>query len=242
MRDFAQARAVERTHGAFSPLLRDSAQAAFFDAWFRGQSARAVRTLDAAIAATPLRSLPAQISPYPQVAQIYAMAGRPDRARAMLAQMQADIRDTSILRIREPDRHSALGYIALAEKHPLDAVREFRMSDSLPDGPASECAKCVAVSLGMAFDQANLPDSAIAEFRRYLDTPYTFALSVDNDNLAFVYKSLGQLYEAKGNAGEAATYYSKFVELWKNADPDLQPQVADVKQRLTHLRDTEKHP
>jgi hypothetical protein len=30
------------------------------------------------------------------------------------------------------------------------------------------------------------------------------------------------------------------VDLWKNADPDLQPQVKNVKQRLTHLRDTEK--
>ncbi|MDE3052987.1 MAG: hypothetical protein KGJ70_03815, partial [Gemmatimonadota bacterium] len=202
----------------------------------------AVHTLDAAIAATPLRTLPAEARPYAQLALIYAMAGRPDRARALLAQMEPDLRDTSLLRAAQPARHSALGYIALAEKRPLDAVREFRAADSLPDGPASDCAKCVAVALGMAFARANMPDSAIAEFRRYLDTPYFFAMTPDGDNLAFVYKSLGEEYEAKGNPGEAANYYSKFVELWKNADPDLQPQVADVRKRLTHLRDTEKRP
>ncbi|HUX33558.1 MAG TPA: hypothetical protein VMV51_06765, partial [Gemmatimonadaceae bacterium] len=62
------------------------------------------------------------------------------------------------------------------------------------------------------------------------------------DDLAFVYKSLGELYEAQGNPGEAANYYSKFVNLWQHADPDLQPQVADVKKRLAHLKDTEGHP
>ena len=244
MREYGASVAVLRANGAFAPVLLDSAQSAMFDAWFRGQPARAVRTLDAAIAATPLRSIPEEIrsTAYAQLSQIYSMAGRPDRARALLAQMQSEIRDTSILRASQPARHSALGYIALAEKHPLDAVREFRAADSLPDGPASDCAKCVAVTLGMAFDQANMPDSAIAEFHRYLDTPYEFATAPDGDDLAFVYKSLGELYEAQGNPGEAANYYSKFVNLWQHADPDLQPQVADVKQRLTHLRDTEKHP
>jgi len=29
---------------------------------------------------------------------------------------------------------------------------------------------------------------------------------------------------------------SKFVALWKNADPELQPAVADAKRRLTKLQ------
>jgi hypothetical protein len=31
-----------------------------------------------------------------------------------------------------------------------------------------------------------------------------------------------------------------FVDLWKNAEPELQPQVLDVKRRLARLGDTEK--
>jgi hypothetical protein len=57
--------------------------------------------------------------------------------------------------------------------------------------------------------------------------------------LAATYKRLGELYEAKGDAKNAATYYTKFVELWKTADAELQPKVAEVKKRLARL-DTER--
>jgi hypothetical protein len=54
-----------------------------------------------------------------------------------------------------------------------------------------------------------------------------------------VYKRLGELYEAKGNASQAESYLTKFVTLWANADPELQPRVAEAKQRLARLRDRE---
>jgi len=34
---------------------------------------------------------------------------------------------------------------------------------------------------------------------------------------------------------KAAEYYTKFIDLWKNADPELQPKVADAKARLAKL-------
>jgi hypothetical protein len=40
---------------------------------------------------------------------------------------------------------------------------------------------------------------------------------------------------------KAVGHYLKFVELWKNADPELQPKVASVKQRLARLQDVERH-
>ncbi len=242
LREWASALAIDQARGAYVPPIVDSLQSAFYDTWFRDQPARAVRTLDAAIAARPLSGYPAAWQIYAGLAKMYAIANRPDRALALLKEREAGLRDSTLRRLGEPARHSALGFIALAEKRPLDAVREFRASDSLPDGPANDCAACTAVPIGMAFEQANMPDSAIAEFQRYLTTPYADPISSHADNLALVYRSLGQLYEAKGDAGNAATYYTKFVDLWKNADPDLQPQVADVKQRFAHLRDTEKHP
>ncbi|MGH7688598.1 MAG: protein kinase domain-containing protein, partial [Gemmatimonadaceae bacterium] len=189
MRIRAQGAAEARARGAFAPALADSMPVAFFDAWFRGQPDRAVRTLDAALAATPLRTLPVAVRPYAGVAQIYAMAGQPGRARAILAQMDAEVKDSALIKSSAPDRHTALAMIALDEKRPLDAVREFRLADALPDGPANDCVKCTAVMLGMAFDRANLPDSAIAQFQRYLDTPYSVSFGTDGDYLAFVYKS-----------------------------------------------------
>jgi len=34
-------------------------------------------------------------------------------------------------------------------------------------------------------------------------------------------------------------YYAKFVELWKDADPDLQPRVTEVRKRLARLSESE---
>jgi hypothetical protein len=56
---------------------------------------------------------------------------------------------------------------------------------------------------------------------------------------AGVEKRLGELYEAKGDAQNAIPHYLKFVDLWKGADPELQPKVAEVRRKLARLRDLE---
>jgi hypothetical protein len=57
----------------------------------------------------------------------------------------------------------------------------------------------------------------------------------DGTYLAGTYKRLGELYEAKGDRGRAAGYYRKFVALWRDADPELQPKVAEVQRRLARI-------
>jgi tetratricopeptide (TPR) repeat protein len=61
----------------------------------------------------------------------------------------------------------------------------------------------------------------------------------DADYLAGTYKRLGELWQQKGDRQKALGYYLKFVDLWKNADPDLQPRVAEVRRRIARLRDIE---
>jgi len=60
---------------------------------------------------------------------------------------------------------------------------------------------------------------------------------IDATYLAGVRKRLGELYEAKGDNQRAASNYLAFVELWKNADPELQPKVQEARQRLARLKD-----
>jgi len=85
-----------------------------------------------------------------------------------------------------------------------------------------------------------MPDSVIAGYERYIATPNFGKLQRDQFFLAGVQKRLGELYEAKGNREKAAAHYLAFVDLWKNADPELQPAVTAVKQRLSHLQDAEQ--
>ena len=175
-----------------------------------------------------------------RIASLYAIAARPDRGRAMLAQYDAEVRDTTVRRAFEPGRHAALADIAIAEGRAREAVNEIRASDTAPDGPVTDCAPCLYAALGRAFDLAGMPDSAIARFERYLSTPYAFRFfpEVDPRHLAGTYKRLGELYENTDKA-QAVSYYSKFIELWKNADPELQPKVAEVRKKLARLSDTE---
>ena len=54
--------------------------------------------------------------------------------------------------------------------------------------------------------------------------------------LARTYLRLGELYEAKGDRAKSMDYYTKFIDLWKDADIELQPTVAEARRRLDKLR------
>jgi len=241
-----QLRRADSLAGALRPLiaalglpprsaLTDSLSKAFGMIWFLGENERGVRMIDAALVRTPLRTLPVAQRQYFAIAMYYAMAGRPDRARAMIAQYDADVTDSSYRLMDVPGRHQTLGEIALAEKRPLDAVREFWKSDSLADGPDGDCYFCKEVLVARAYDLAHKPDSAIVHFERYLAAKYPGRIGIDNQYLASVHNRLGQLYEERGDKQRAASHYIAFIDLWKNADPELQPQVQAAKRRLARL-------
>jgi tetratricopeptide (TPR) repeat protein len=233
-----------RDQGIARVVLTDSVDALYTDAWFHGKSQRVVRTLDATLAALPLNAVAAVDRPYFQTATVYALSGGPDKARAILDQRQREIRDTALLRVQEPGLHTALAEIALAEHQPLVAVAEFRQGDVGPsDGShATDCGiVCLSFNLGRAFDAADMPDSAIAMYERYITTPFSYRWErIDYLALAGAHKRLGELYEDKGERQKAASHYMQFIELWKNADPEFQPRVAEARRKVARLADTEK--
>ncbi|MCX5754943.1 MAG: protein kinase [Gemmatimonadetes bacterium] len=201
-----------------------------------------LKALDAALAKQPLRTMPDGERPDLSVATAYAVGGNPERARAVLADFESSVRDTALKRSLQPDLHTARGWISLADHKPQDAIAEFRKGDVAPDGPANSCSICLPMLLARAFDAANQPDSAIAAYERYVSTPSNERLFdyLDPSVLAPTHERLGQLYEAKGQNDKAAEHYRAFIELWKNADPELQPRVTAAKERLKKLTPVEK--
>src|SRR5207244_2955723 len=130
---------------------------------------------------------------------------RPAKPRAIPAAYRSQVTDTARLRIDAADLHNALGDIALAENKASEALIEFRRGDVGYDGqPARECAPCLELNLARAFDAANMADSAITAYERFIVTPYYLRLSeTDPLGLAAAHKRLGELYEAKGDVGRA---------------------------------------
>jgi Flp pilus assembly protein TadD len=232
--------ALNAARGVPANPLGDSLGSAAVAIWYFDEKERGAHALDAALAQVPLRTLPVEQRPYFQFAAYYALAGKTDKARALIAQFDADVKDAALRLNTQPARHSVLAEIAMAEKRPLDAVREIWASDSLPDGPVGDCARCGDRDLGRAYDLASMPDSAIFYWERYLNEATARGPGVDGGYLAGIYKRLGELHEAKGETKKAATYYVSFLDLWKNADPELQPKVQDVKRRLAAIQASEK--
>jgi len=197
-------------------------------AWFLGDSARAVRLLDDALAREPVGRLAMSEAPYTQIVSLYAVAGRPDRARSAMAEWDArrrtspSVRDSALA-------HEMRGYLALNAKQYAQAQMEFRAADLVG------CPICNAAMLARAYDLDGKPDSAITVYERFLNTPVLERTVADAIFLTGVHKRLGELYEAKGQREKALAHYRTFIELWKDADPELQPRVTDARQRVAGL-------
>jgi eukaryotic-like serine/threonine-protein kinase len=217
-----------------------ASRAALDDAFLRGQSQRAVARLDSAIKVSPLTGASPAGSML-DAAINYTFAGAPDRSRTILAQYDALARDSVNRQSWRGQRSYAEANILLAEHRTDDAIRAFRKMDTEEDGLPHWCSFCLPLSLGRAYDQANNADSTIANLERYLVSSSDARINVDTWMMGPAHKRLGELYEAKGDAKRAVQHYATFVELWKRADPELQPKVADARARLERLRRTLPH-
>ncbi|HYW31004.1 MAG TPA: hypothetical protein VE869_05800, partial [Gemmatimonas sp.] len=156
----------------------------------------------------------------------HAIAGDPAGARSLLAQLTLVLpKDTSFLRYVE-------GEIALSEKRPADAVRLIaRTIDT-----EFLCGVCGLGGLARAYDAAGQKDSVLAVYTRLLDSRITNGrLPEDAFERAQGLKRTGELLEERGDTKGALVRYRQFVELWKDADPELQPIVQDVRDRIVKI-------
>ncbi len=99
----------------------------------------------------------------------------------------------------------------------------------------NQCAHCGLFEIAQAYAKVAQPDSARLYLERYLATGGLFRVFSDVFNLAATYQRLGELYEAKGDRKQAIEYYGKLTDLWKSADPELQPIVKDAHLRIARL-------
>jgi tetratricopeptide (TPR) repeat protein/tRNA A-37 threonylcarbamoyl transferase component Bud32 len=239
-RNGAQAQRIALTLGQPPNEINDSAQVSWLDLLYYHDTTRAVRRIESVLARTDLRALPFDQRPYLGLAIFFANARQVARARAMLAQHDAEIPDSNMRRVREPQRLGVLGTIAVAEGRYAEGIRDLWRADTTYDGPDGNCAICVLDDIGWAWSQAGQPDSAIFYFERYLGTPYLGRQGMDASQKALIVRRLGELYEAKGDVPNAARRYREFIALWERADPRLQDQVADARYRLSKLADVER--
>jgi tetratricopeptide (TPR) repeat protein len=226
--DIRDAEAVDESAGAMGLYLSRVAQLAQMDIRHQVRVSQALASLSEARAKHPFGPIDPTERRYGQLAVAYALGGKPDEARRLMDEYARTV--PAMVQKSDPDRFEALGNIALAEGHFADALKNFQQMRV-----GNACATCGIFEAAQAFAKLGQADSALANYERYVSSGDVFRVRLDGDHLASAYQRLGELYEAKGDRAKAREYYGKLLDLWKTADPELQPIVKDAKERVARL-------
>ncbi len=185
----------------------------------------AVRKLEAVLERYPLNMAEAADRPYGVMAEIYAAAGRAEVVRRLRGEWEAAATR------RTADVYEWDATVAMAERRYADAIAAYRAAyEASAFGSTRRLYE-----LAHAYDLSGEPDSALVVYERVMTRPDRFRLVSEFDQLGPAYKRLGELYEAQGDREKAVGYYDQFVELWAEADSELQPVVQDVRGRIARL-------
>ena len=213
--------------GVMQEALRLSAVAALTEAMAMGHHDRA--GVDAALERFPLADMDPIERPYLELASIYAQLGHPEVAAEFVREFDSVTPEAFAYGYRFR-RNRALGYIALAEGRHEEAVAAFRESAARYQAPWDHAG------MAQAFDRSGQADSARVHYDAYLEERQFLRMESDQFYLAAFLERLAELEQQAGEIGNAAQYYAEFIELWSDADPELQPRVTRARERLEAIR------
>jgi tetratricopeptide (TPR) repeat protein len=225
---WARAYELEVQRDLAGQYLFRASRRAVIEALVEGDPAAGLRILEEATTRYPPESLSPLDRPYGHLALAYAVAGNVERARNLIAEYdqtpEADHAEDA-----EMWRDGALGTIALVERRYDDAVDAFWQFDQ-----ENECQTCSYAWLARTLDEAGQSDSAMVLMEEFVNFP-SAEIWYDAAHLAHGYRRLGEYFEASGDIDKAIDYYSRFVDLWKDADAQFQPELERVESAISRL-------
>jgi eukaryotic-like serine/threonine-protein kinase len=223
-----EAMGAAEQRGLHDHYLTAALNLGLIDALYRNRRADGLREVTQALARYPLASIPPLDRPYIDLARFDVRLGRADDARRLVGEYERVV--PAGLRNGQFGRHAAAADLALTDGRYAAALAGYRAWRE-----ESGCDMCGLFEDAEVFERAGQPDSALARYERLATLRVPFRLYSDAYFLAHTYKRLGELYETKRDRAKAIDAYTHFVDLWKTADPELQPVVRDVRGRIARL-------
>ena len=221
------ARAHARS-GAPNPRRSMLSGLVWADANIRRDPDAAARRLEQLLQDEPLEADEAVNRNYIGTAFQWARLGDRTRAEALLAEFEAEVPEQYRTDVDNP--YLAIeGLLLMHEGRYEEAIATLRKREN------RGCVLCRFLPVAMAFDSLGARDSAIAYYEGYVKADWDNRLNWDDDTLAPTLERLGQLHDEAGDLDDAALYYARFVELWANADAELQPRVRAAQARLDEI-------
>ena len=195
-------------------------------------AAQARAILDRTVRRVPLDSIPTRERNYSYYLAVASFAGDTARAREWHAAARRAWEEIGNFDSRPAQESMADAQLAIAEGRYADALTKVEESDRR-NMPRTDI---IGSARFLVLNRLQQTDSAIAAGESYIAGTHPSRLGQDRLFLASIRQRLGEMYEAKGNVDKALEHYTAFVELWKNADPELQPRVRDVRTRVQRLQ------
>lgn len=200
-------------------------------AWLHGvDAAPALSRLENVLDSPAADRLPAGEGRELHIAGTLARVERPAEARRWLRSWQERADEDEQVRFRD-EYLGASARIAMAEGDPQRAVSLIRERRELPDA----CPACDVDELAEAYVQAGTADSATKYYRVFLEHPRLWRLEDDAFDRAPALRWLARYHDERGADSVAIRYYAELVDLWSDADPELQPQVESARRRIAAL-------
>jgi tetratricopeptide (TPR) repeat protein len=228
----AEARAIQSHANRLASQVTSLVDSVSLVAQILEDPQRARALLDRGLRRVALDSIPLIDRGYFPLIQLAAQLGDSARAREWTTGYKAQLAELG----RVTDG-AAIGELADASL----AIARGRFDEALTHLHNSERLSVLRPDffLPMKFMVVNrlqMADSAIATGEEYVAITFNGRLPQDALYLATTHQRLGELYEQKGNVDKALEHYNAFVELWKDADPELQSRVKDVRGRIARLQ------
>jgi eukaryotic-like serine/threonine-protein kinase len=206
-------------------------------AWFavlpRGKPDDAWPLVQRALSRHPLEAMAPADRPYMSLALIGAMAGRVPDVKKLRSDWEG------VTPVAERDSIAVIwwdGFAALASKQWDAAAEFFRRTQA-----AGHCSPCGGYERAFALDQAGHADSAVAIYARIIQSPLTDQGGLEDGSwYPLAHLRLGEYYQDHGDKAKALSYLTRFTEMWKGADADLQPKVSEAKVRIAELSGEKK--
>lgn len=182
---------------------------------------RVSRDPDLLLAEAERDSLSACRRPTRLLVRLSAETGRTFEARRRFAEWNALTPKDPRLEERQD---YCLGVIPLAEGQLDAAAAAFLRWHEAPFTSDVHLFNRGLVEAASALDRLGYADTAIALFEQGLRVATPNGDYCEASWHPLVLRRLGELHASLGHRDEAKRYYSEFIDLWKDADPELQPQ------------------
>jgi eukaryotic-like serine/threonine-protein kinase len=227
--------ALQREQGRPAAAVQRGLNMAWVDLMVLGHADLAVEGVARALDEYDRLQVPALQRDWFSPALLLALTGDTAQARALMERWALEVPDGP-RRLAERGRMLFDGVMACADDRWEEGLDLQRRATERTNHWVS------LPMLALAYDMAGKADEALITYHRYEDHTHWSRLLSDALFRALAYERMAQLHEGRGEIPEAVHYYQRFVDLWKDADPELQPRVQAAQRALARIASETQHP